>query len=99
MSLIPTVVSRTHPSIISNQIYRHYKNKLYKIITTARSTTDPNSIHVIYQALYDDKVFGDYCVWSRELSQFIDEVEVDGIRQKRFTQVKEYSDLYPSNKP
>ena len=71
--------------VLHNQIYRHYKGKLYKIITFARSTDNPSEIHVIYQAQYTEPKYGQNCIWSRKLHEFNDDVIINGIKQRRFT--------------
>ena len=61
--------------------YRHYKGKLYKVILVAKHTETLEDM-VVYQALY-----GDYNVWVRPLNMFLEDVEVDGKRHKRFEKI------------
>ncbi|WP_233218443.1 DUF1653 domain-containing protein [Kosakonia sp. H7A] len=61
--------------------YRHYKGGEYEVVAVARcsETLEPR---VVYRALY-----GDGGLWVRPHAMFVEEVEVDGVRQPRFARV------------
>ncbi len=63
---------------IKRGIYRHYKGNLYQVLSTGRHS-ETEEWMVIYKTLY-----GDASIWIRPFDNFIEEVEVDGKKQKRF---------------
>lgn len=60
-------------------LYKHYKGFLYQVLSVARHSETCEPL-VVYQALY-----GSYGVWVRPLEMFLDTLEHDGKKVKRFT--------------
>ncbi|MDB5799787.1 MAG: hypothetical protein JWL63_726 [Rhodocyclales bacterium] len=58
--------------------YRHYKGGEYDVIGVARHSESLEAM-VVYRPLYNDSGW-----WVRPLSMFVEEIETDGARQKRF---------------
>ncbi len=70
-------------SPVLNGIYRHYKGNDYKVIGLATHSETEEPV-VVYQKLY-----GDFSWWVRPLAMFMEDVEVDGARMKRFAYIGE----------
>ena len=60
--------------------YRHYKGKHYEVIGSAHHSETLEEL-VVYKALYQTE--GEN-YWVRPLKMFLEEVEVDGKKMKRF---------------
>lgn len=63
-------------------IYRHFKNKEYRVHGVARYSEDLGQELVVYQSLPDEQW------WARPLGMFLDDVEIDGIKKPRFEWVR-----------
>lgn len=67
---------------IPQGVYRHYKGSLYQVLHTARHSETEESL-VVYRCLY-----GEYGVWVRPLTMFIEVVNIDGKEVPRFELIK-----------
>lgn len=63
---------------VKQGIYRHYKNKDYRVICCAKHTETEEEF-VVYQALYGDKLF-----WIRPIKMFTELVDKKGQKIPRF---------------
>ena len=69
--------------MVKKGIYKHYKNKLYEVIGTARHSETLEEL-VVYRGLYDDPKFGHQSLWVRPAQMFLEEIEIDGVMKPRF---------------
>lgn len=60
-------------------IYQHYKGQQYRVFAVAQHS-ETEELMVVYQALY-----GAFGLWVRPLTMFVEQVEVAGQLQPRFT--------------
>ncbi len=67
-------------------IYRHYKGNLYHVLHTAQHSETEEAL-VVYRCLY-----GEYDVWVRPLTMFIETVEFEGKEIPRFELIKALGD-------
>lgn len=67
--------------IASGQIWRHYKNKDYRIIAISRDT-ETLEWYVVYEALHENELSH---IWHRRLDEFLGSLEIDGQYIERFT--------------
>ncbi len=72
----------THDYIKIGKKYRHFKGKEYLVLSLAKHSETLEEL-VVYQALY-----GDYGIWVRPLSMFVEQVEVDGKIVNRFGEIE-----------
>ncbi len=71
-----------HPSIKLG-VYRHFKGHEYRVLGVAYHSENLEPM-VVYQSLYDSEEFPKGTLWVRPLKMFIEEVEVDRVKQPRF---------------
>ncbi len=65
-------------------VYRHYKGKDYRVLGVCKHSETLEEL-VYYECLYDNPN-GQF--WVRPQAMFEGELEVDGVRRKRFTLVE-----------
>lgn len=67
-------------------VYQHFKGNQYKVLGVARHSETLEEM-VVYQALYGE-ASASWRIWTRPLAMFLEEVEVNGVRQPRFQYLK-----------
>ena len=68
--------------------YRHYKGNLYEVVGIARHSETMEEL-VVYRALYEHPRWGANSLWVRPRAMFLEEVDLDGRRVRRFAPVKD----------
>ena len=63
--------------------YQHYKGPLYEVLDVAKHSETEEEM-VVYRTLY-----GDFSLWVRPLKMFIEEIEYEGKKMKRFRYISE----------
>lgn len=63
--------------------FRHYKGGLYEYICEARHS-ETEELYVVYRPLYNDSG-----VWIRPKTMFMEEIEINGVKTQRFTEIEE----------
>jgi hypothetical protein len=71
-------------SIVKGGLYRHYKDKNYRVIDIVRHSETLEEM-VLYEALYKNEL-GNLCV--RPLKMFTEKIDVGGKQVPRFLFVK-----------
>jgi len=71
-------------SIEVGAIYQHYKGEKYRVIGIAKHSETLEEF-VVYEALYDNP---ESKLWARPVRLFMDEVEWEGKKVKRFKRVE-----------
>ena len=70
-------------------LYQHYRGNFYQVIGLCRHT-ETLEVLVVYQSLY-----GDYGLWARPLTMFLENVEVNGELLPRFKFIRTIFDQVP----
>jgi len=66
-------------------LYQHYKGAKYEVLGVAQHSETEETL-VIYRALY-----GEFGLWLRPLSMFLESVDVEGVSRARFELLDEYA--------
>lgn len=67
---------------IQTGLYRHYKGKLYEVISLVRHSETREEL-VLYKALYETE-YGSESLWVRPRSMFFESIEIEGKTVPRF---------------
>lgn len=75
-------------AVQEGKLYKHYSGKIYKVLSIARCSENPENFFVIYQGIYTCPTFGENQVWCRPYTMFIEKIVFDGKEQPRFAEIK-----------
>lgn len=68
--------------------YKHFKGNEYKVIGVGRHSETLEKL-VVYQALYDNEIYGNNAIWVRPLSLFLARKNVKGKEVPAFEYIGE----------
>lgn len=71
--------------MVKRGIYKHYKGKEYRVIGVAKHSETLEDL-VVYEVLYKNDLSR---LWVRPLAMFVEDVEVNGQKIKRFEYIGE----------
>lgn len=74
--------STVHRTIKEGRKYRHFKGNEYLVLHLAKHSETLEEL-VVYKALY-----GEYGIWVRPLSMFLEQVEIGGNLINRFDEIE-----------
>ena len=78
-----------------NDIVRHFKGNLYRIITIARNT-ETKELEVIYESLYPSSDDGRRNVWARPYTMFdskVDSIKYTNVKQEYRMEIVEIQNV------
>jgi len=70
--------------VFKTGVYQHYKGPKYEVLGLARHSETEEEL-VVYRALY-----GEFGIWVRPMSMFLEEVDVNGSVRPRFSLLEAY---------
>jgi cyclomaltodextrinase / maltogenic alpha-amylase / neopullulanase len=68
--------------------YKHFKGGLYEVVGTGLDSETKKEL-VIYSSLDPSGDYEEGAIWIRPMDMFLEEVEVDGKKQKRFELIED----------
>lgn len=83
----PALTTANNRVIEIGKIYKHYSGKLYKVLAISHYSENPETLYVIYEALYDCPTFGKNATWARPYDMFAENVIINDQEVARFAEV------------